>query len=68
MVLFNAGRLPYRKLVSIAKLPELMAVIITPDMVVIGAGSHLLRHQASSNSAGRISFAVSGCWLDRQSG
>jgi CO/xanthine dehydrogenase FAD-binding subunit len=37
MVLFNAGRLPYRKLVSIAKLPELMAVTITPDMVVIGA-------------------------------
>jgi len=38
MVLFNAGRLPYRRLVSIAKLPELNAVSVSPDSVAIGAG------------------------------
>ncbi len=37
MVLFNAGRLPYRKLVSIAKLSELDGIRILPDSVVIGA-------------------------------
>ena len=38
MVLFNAGRLPYRRLVSIAKLPELKAIAVSPDSVSIGAG------------------------------
>ena len=47
MVLFNAGRLPYRKLVSIAKLPELLGIAVTPDAVTIGAGvtySAIMRH------------------------
>lgn len=39
MVLFNAGRLPYRKLVSIAKLPELSGITVTPEFVTIGAGT-----------------------------
>ena len=37
MVLFNAGRLPYRRLVSIAKLEELTAIGVSPDAVTIGA-------------------------------
>ena len=38
MVLFNAGRLPYRKLVSVAKLPELLGIAVSPEAVSIGAG------------------------------
>ena len=38
MVLFNAGRLPYRKLVSISKLGELGGISVSPDSVSIGAG------------------------------
>ncbi len=37
MVLFNAGRLPYRRLVSISKLPELSAITVSPDSISIGA-------------------------------
>ena len=37
MVLFNAGRLPDRKFVSIAALPELTGIIVTPEAVSIGA-------------------------------
>jgi CO/xanthine dehydrogenase FAD-binding subunit len=37
MVLLNAGRLPYRRLVSIAKLAELSAITISPEAVTIGA-------------------------------
>jgi CO/xanthine dehydrogenase FAD-binding subunit len=47
MVLFNAGRLPYRKLVSIAKLPELTHITVSSHSVAIGAGvtySAIQRH------------------------
>jgi len=37
MVLFNAGRLPYRRLVSVAKLPELTSITVSPEAVTIGA-------------------------------
>jgi len=36
MVLFNAGRLPYRRLVSIAKLEELNSITVFPEAVAIG--------------------------------
>lgn len=36
MVLFNAGKLPYRGLVSISQIPELKQIETTPDHVVIG--------------------------------
>jgi len=47
MVLFNAGRLPYRKLVGVAKLPELNAITVSSDMVTLGAAvtySAIQRH------------------------
>jgi CO/xanthine dehydrogenase FAD-binding subunit len=47
MVLFNAGHLPYRRLVSIAKLPELTSVTISHEAVTIGAAvtySTIQRH------------------------
>lgn len=37
MVLFNAGRLPYHRLVSVAKLPELTQITVTSGAVTIGA-------------------------------
>lgn len=37
MVLFNAGRLPYRNLVSIRNIPELREVEVTDTHVLIGA-------------------------------
>jgi CO/xanthine dehydrogenase FAD-binding subunit len=37
MVLLNAGRLAYRKLVSIAKLSELTSIAASPEAVTIGA-------------------------------
>lgn len=39
MVLFNAGRLPYRKLVSVAKIPELGGIEVSTDMVALGAAT-----------------------------
>ncbi len=39
MVLFNAGRLPYRNLVSIAKLPELTGVSVSAESIVIGGAT-----------------------------
>jgi CO/xanthine dehydrogenase FAD-binding subunit len=47
MVLFNAGRLPHRKLVSIAKLPELTVITVSPETIAVGAGvtySAIQRH------------------------
>ena len=47
MVLLNAGRLPDRKLVSVAKLPELTAITALSDTVSIGAAvtySAIQRH------------------------
>jgi CO/xanthine dehydrogenase FAD-binding subunit len=47
MVLFNAGRLPYRKLVSIAALREMKEITVTPDSIALGAGvtySAIQRH------------------------
>jgi CO/xanthine dehydrogenase FAD-binding subunit len=47
MVLFNAGRLPYRKLVSIAKLPEITAITVSQNTVTLGAAvtySAIQRH------------------------
>jgi len=47
MVLFNAGRLPFSKLVSIAKLRELTQIAVSPETVVIDAGvtySAIQRH------------------------
>ncbi len=38
MVLFNAGRLPYRKLISILDIPELCGIRITDTEIVLGAG------------------------------
>jgi len=38
MVLFNAGRLPFPKLVSVAKLPELTHITVSPESIAIGAG------------------------------
>ncbi len=37
MVLFNAGKLPFRKLISIRQLPELRRIDMLPDAVVLGA-------------------------------
>jgi CO/xanthine dehydrogenase FAD-binding subunit len=37
MVLFNAGRLPYRQLVSVGKLAELTSITIAEDHVALGA-------------------------------
>jgi CO/xanthine dehydrogenase FAD-binding subunit len=37
MVLFNAGRLPYPRLVSVAKLPELTSIVISPEAITVGA-------------------------------
>lgn len=37
MVLFNAGRLPFQKLVSIRHLAELQRIDITPNAVLLGA-------------------------------
>ncbi len=37
MVLFNAGRLPYRRLVSIAKLPELTGITVSHETIAIGS-------------------------------
>jgi len=37
MVLFNAGRLPYRQLVSIGKLPELTSITVSEETVTVGA-------------------------------
>jgi CO/xanthine dehydrogenase FAD-binding subunit len=39
MVLLNAGRLPYRKLVGVTKLPELTAVTVSPNTVTLGAAA-----------------------------
>lgn len=39
MVLFNAGRLPYCKLVSIAKIVELNGITVSPDSITIAAGT-----------------------------
>jgi CO/xanthine dehydrogenase FAD-binding subunit len=47
MVLLNAGRLPYRKLVSIAKLADLTSITASPEAVTIGAAvtySAMQRH------------------------
>jgi CO/xanthine dehydrogenase FAD-binding subunit len=47
MVLLNAGRLPHRKLVSIAKLAELTSITASPEAVTIGAAvtySAIQRH------------------------
>jgi len=47
MVLFNAGRLPYRRLVSVTKLRELTSITISPEAVTIGAAvtySTIQRH------------------------
>jgi CO/xanthine dehydrogenase FAD-binding subunit len=47
MVLLNAGRLPYRKLVSIAKVSELTAITVSPEAVTIGSAvtySAIQRH------------------------
>jgi CO/xanthine dehydrogenase FAD-binding subunit len=38
MVLFNAGRLPHHRLVSVAKLPELQGITVSQDSVTIGGG------------------------------
>ncbi|HEX4750051.1 MAG TPA: xanthine dehydrogenase family protein subunit M [Bryobacteraceae bacterium] len=37
MVLFNAGKLPYRKLVSLRRIEELLDITVRPDEVSIGA-------------------------------
>jgi CO/xanthine dehydrogenase FAD-binding subunit len=39
MVLFNAGRLPFRKLVSVAKVPEFGGITVSPDSVTLGAAA-----------------------------
>lgn len=39
MVLFNAGKLPYRKLVSIRSLPEIRRIDFTADSALIGAAA-----------------------------
>jgi CO/xanthine dehydrogenase FAD-binding subunit len=39
MVLFNAGRLPYRKLVSVAKLPNLNQITVSADSLILGAAT-----------------------------
>jgi CO/xanthine dehydrogenase FAD-binding subunit len=39
MVLFNAGRLPYRKLVSVREIPELRGISVAETEVVIGAAA-----------------------------
>jgi CO/xanthine dehydrogenase FAD-binding subunit len=39
MVLFNAGTLSHRKLLSLYHLSELKGVIVTPDTVVLGAAT-----------------------------
>jgi len=47
MVLFNAGRLAYRKLVGITKLPELTAITLSPNAITLGAAvtySAIQRH------------------------
>jgi CO/xanthine dehydrogenase FAD-binding subunit len=47
MVLFNAGRLPYCKLVSILKLPELTSITVSEESVTLGASitySEIRRH------------------------
>jgi CO/xanthine dehydrogenase FAD-binding subunit len=47
MVLFNAGRLPYPKLVSVAKLPELTGITVSTDSVTLGSAvtySAIQRH------------------------
>ncbi len=47
MVLFNAGRLPFRKLVSISNLPDLTQIEVLSDSVIIGAAAThaaILRH------------------------
>jgi CO/xanthine dehydrogenase FAD-binding subunit len=47
MVLLNAGRLPYAKLVSIAKLAELTSITASPEVLTIGAAvtySAIQRH------------------------
>jgi CO/xanthine dehydrogenase FAD-binding subunit len=46
MVLFNAGRLPYRKLFSIAALPELTSIAVSVESIAIGAAVNfsVIRH------------------------
>jgi len=47
MVLLNAGRLPYRQLVSIGKLPELTSIAVSEEGVTLGAAvtySEVQRH------------------------
>ncbi|MBV8829304.1 MAG: FAD binding domain-containing protein [Acidobacteriaceae bacterium] len=49
MVLFNAGKLPYRKVVSIRRLPELTGVVVSETSVAIGAAvtyTQIRRHEA----------------------
>src|SRR3954468_2939485 len=37
MVLLNAGKLPYKRLVSIKRIPELCSIEVDPDVIAIGA-------------------------------
>ena len=52
MVLFNAGKLPWKRLVSVRDIPELRDITIAPDHIAIGAAVtyNQIRHNATLQS------------------
>ncbi len=68
MVLFEAGKLPYRKFVSLWKLDDLRGIAVSDTHLTLGALTTYTEIQRDRNDAARVSAAGPRGELDRSGG